>query len=148
MDVDPDRKAESASHSAREEYGSSSKLIECTQCGAIREGGKPCFHCGFLPQRGPRDIIIGAGELGLVDGGRKVMVDTADPIVRAQWHSMLTYIASERGYARGWIAPKYKEKFGQWPPWGAVAQPIPPTSEVRSWVRSRMIAFAKGTRSA
>jgi superfamily II DNA or RNA helicase len=146
--LDPDRKAESASHSAREEYGSTSRLLECTQCGAIREGGKACFHCGFLPQRGPRDIIIGAGELGLVDGGRKVMIDTGDPIVRAQWHSMLTYIASERGYARGWIAHKYKEKFGTWPAWGADAQPIAPTPEVRSWVRSRMIAFAKGRRSA
>jgi DNA repair protein RadD len=141
--LDPDRKAESASHSAREEYGSTSKLVECTQCGAVREGGKPCFHCGFMPQRPPRGIHIGDGELGLVDGNRIVKSDIADPIVRAQWHDMLAYIASERGYARGWIAHKYREKFGAWPAWGAVAQPIPPTPEVRSWVRSRIIAFAK-----
>jgi DNA repair protein RadD len=141
--LDPDRRAESASHSAREEYGSTSKLLECTQCGAIREGGKACFHCGFLPQRGPRDIIIEAGELGLVDGKRRIKLDTADPIVRAQWHGMLAYIANEKGYARGWIGHKYKEKFGTWPAWGAIAQPIVPSPEVRSWVRSRMIAYAK-----
>ena len=79
---------------------------------------------------------------------RRVTLDTGDPIVRAQWHAMLAYIASERGYQRGWIAHKYNEKFGTWPPRNAVAQPTPPTPEVRSWVRSRMIAFAKGRRSA
>jgi DNA repair protein RadD len=56
---------------------------------------------------------------------------------------MLTAIAAERGYQRGWIAHKFKEKFGAWPPWGAQPQPIDPTPEVRSWVRSRAIAYAK-----
>ncbi len=28
-----------------------SRLLECSQCGAIRVGGEPCPHCGFLPQR-------------------------------------------------------------------------------------------------
>jgi DNA repair protein RadD len=139
--LDPDRKAESPTHSARQEYGS--RLLECTQCGAVREAGKACFHCGFLPQRPPRDIIIGAGELGLVDGSRRVKSDIDDPIVRAQWHGMLAYIAAERGYARGWVAHTYRKKFGTWPAWGAVAQPIPPSPEVRSWVRHRLIAFAK-----
>ena len=31
---------------------------------------------------------------------------------------MLAYIADERGYKRGWVANKYKEKFGVFPPWG------------------------------
>jgi hypothetical protein len=82
-------------------------------------------------------------ELGLVDGSRRVKSDIDDPIVRAQWHGMLAYIAAERGYARGWVAHTYRKKFGTWPAWGAVAQPIPPSPEVRSWVRHRLIAFAK-----
>jgi hypothetical protein len=146
--LDPDRKAESASHAARDEYGSSSKLIECTQCGAIREGGKPCHHCGFLPQRPPRDIIIGAGELGLVDGARRVKIDTDDPIVRHHLHRQLAWIADERGHQRGWIAHSYREKFGEWPPRDTLVVPLEATPEVRSWVRSRMIAFAKRRRSA
>jgi hypothetical protein len=56
---------------------------------------------------------------------------------------MLAYIAVERGYKPGWSAHKFKEKFGVWPPWDARPQPIEPTPEVRSWVRSRQIAYAK-----
>ena len=48
---------------------------------------------------------------------------------------MLAYIAQNRGYQRGWIAHKYKEKFGTWPAWGATVEPIEPTPEVYSWVR-------------
>src|SRR5262249_21461326 len=118
------------------------RLIDCAQCGAIREGGKPCFCCGFLPQRPPRAAVIGDGELGLVEGG-KIKFGVDDPIVRAQWLDMLTHIPDERGYQRGWIAHKYREKFRMWPPRNAVAHATPPSAEVRSWVRSRMIAFAK-----
>ena len=142
--LSPDRRATSPVHNKRGEYGSASRLIECTNCGAIRVSGEPCFHCGFLPQRPPRNIVISAGELGLVDGRRRVKIETADPAMRAQWHGMLATIASERGYRSGWISHKYKEKFGTWPAWGAIIAPIPPTPEVRSWVKSRMIAYAKG----
>jgi superfamily II DNA or RNA helicase len=141
--LDPDRRAESPSHTVREESGSDARLVECSNCGTIREGGKPCFHCGFLPQRRPQEFIVSAGELGLVDGKRKVRLDADDPILRAQWHSMLAYIANERGYAPGWIAHQFKEKFAEWPPWGATPYPIKPSLEVRSWVKSRLIAYAK-----
>jgi hypothetical protein len=56
---------------------------------------------------------------------------------------MLTYIAQQRGYKRGWVAQQYKQKFGCFPAWGSVPELIPPTPEVLSWVCSRMIAFAK-----
>jgi hypothetical protein len=55
---------------------------------------------------------------------------------------MLTAIGIERGYRQGWAAVNYKEKFGTWPPQRTV-EPIDPSPEVRSWVRSRMIAYAK-----
>ena len=62
--------------------------------------------------------------------------DEYSPEERAAWHRMLAYIAQERGYALGWIGHKYKEKFGDWPPQRYV-QPMQPTPEVLSWVRSR-----------
>ena len=83
------------------------------------------------------------GDLGLVDRSRRPKGAVYDPAERERWHAMLVWIASERGYKPGWAAYKYKEKFGSWPAWGAAPEPIPPTPEVRSWVRSRMIAFAK-----
>jgi hypothetical protein len=57
---------------------------------------------------------------------------------------MLASIASERGYKPGWVAINYKTKFGDWPPYGQSAELIVPSPEVRSWVRSKLIAYAKG----
>jgi DNA repair protein RadD len=52
---------------------------------------------------------------------------------------------NDEGPKPGWVAYKYKEKFGSFPSWGGTPAPIPPTPEVKSWVRSRMIAFARAT---
>jgi hypothetical protein len=134
--LDPDRHAESAIQSLRCEPGSSSRLLECSQCGAIRNGGQPCSHCGFLPQKSPRAVSF-EGDLALVKAGKA----TAVIHDHAAWHAMLTAIALERGYKTGWAAVNYKEKFGHWPT-GRNVTPIEPTPEVRSWVRSKMIAFA------
>jgi superfamily II DNA or RNA helicase len=140
--LDPDRASENRTHAARDlEHGS--RLLECSQCGSIRVAGEPCAHCGFLPQRPPRSVFIADGDLALVDGSRRTNGNVFDPAERERWHAMLVWIADERGYKPGWAAYKFKEKFGAWPPWGAKPEPIPPTPEIRSWVRSRMIAYAR-----
>jgi superfamily II DNA or RNA helicase len=140
--LDPDRRAESPTHGARSERGS--RLLECKNCGVVRIGGEPCWNCGFLPQRSPRAVEIEDGELGLVDHARRQADGKIyDPEQRARWHAMLIWIGEERGYKPGWAAHKYKEKFGVFPAWGALPDPITPAPEVRSWVRSRLIAYAK-----
>ena len=65
--LEPDKRSASAAHTKRLAASPCSRLLECTQCGAVRVGGEPCFHCGFLPQRLPRAVEIDDGELGLVD---------------------------------------------------------------------------------
>jgi superfamily II DNA or RNA helicase len=140
--LDQDRRAESPAHTSRSE-SETSRLMECSQCGTIRTAGEACSHCGFLPQRPPQHIHIAEGELGLVDGTRKPKIDIADPAMRERWHAMLAHIADERGYKSGWVAHKYREKFGAYPAWGARPTPQAPSAEVRSWVRSRQIAYAK-----
>jgi superfamily II DNA or RNA helicase len=139
--LDPDTRAESPTHTARCE-NPKSRLLECSQCGAIRIAGEPCCACGFLPTPPPLPFMVAAGDLGLVEG-RHAKASVYDPAARAEWHAMLIYIANERGYKPGWAAVNYKEKFGCWPPYGSNPEPIPPTPEVRSWVRSRLIAYAK-----
>jgi superfamily II DNA or RNA helicase len=137
-----DLRSTSAKHTARCEPGSKSRLLECSQCSAIRVAGEPCPACGFLPQAPPRPVPIREGELGLVQGGRAHLAQY-DQATRMQWLGMFTIIAAERGYKRGWAAVNYKEKFGDWPPYRTQVEPIPPTAECRSWVRSRLIAYAK-----
>jgi superfamily II DNA or RNA helicase len=140
--LDPDQHAESAAHAARCNNGGGSRLLECSQCSAIRVAGEPCPNCGFLPQRPPRPVAVARGELGLVQDGR-AHAHAYDPQERARWHGMLTAVAAQRGYKPGWAAVNFKEKFGTWPPYGSTPEPIPPTPEVYAWVRSRLIAYAK-----
>jgi superfamily II DNA or RNA helicase len=138
--LDPDRGAVAPEHQKRQADRHSS-LTECGQCSALRLGGQPCPACGFMPKRPAEFVATTAGELGLVEGGRARAAEY-DPALRAQWHAMLTAIAVERNYKPGWTAHKFKEKFGCWPATRTV-EPAPPTPEVRSWARSRMIAYAK-----
>jgi DNA repair protein RadD len=139
--LDPDRCAESPAHQARLAKKVAG-LIECSQCSALRLGGQPCPVCAFLPRRPAEYIRIQDGDLALVEGGR-AKAQSYNAATRARWHAMLTAIGIARGYKRGWIAHKYKEKFGVFPPWGSPPDPIEPSLEVRSWVRSREIAWAK-----
>jgi DNA repair protein RadD len=142
--LDPDLRATAPEHTKRQSRYES-KLIECSQCSTLRVGGKPCPNCGFMPRHPAEFIATAAGELGLVKGGRAIV--HYDKVEKDRWHGMLAYIAEERGYKPGWIAHKFKEKFGHWPTSRYVA-PIEPSREVLSWVRSRNIAYAKARAAA
>jgi DNA repair protein RadD len=138
--LDTDRRAVNPTHDKRQREVEH-RLHECPACKAIMTV-PPCSNCGWMPKPRARDVEVAEGELGLVVG-RKASPSSYGPEERSRWHAMLTYIAQERGYQRGWVAHKYKEKFGTWPAWGATVQPIEPTPEILAWVRSRMIAYAK-----
>jgi DNA repair protein RadD len=140
--LDPDRHAKNVTLQG---YSEHSRLCDCSQCGAVRVAGEACFHCGFLPQRTPQFFICADGELGEVGRDGKAKKNNDAP---REWHAMLVAIAEERNYKAGWAAHKYKEKFGNFPPRGAKPEPIEPSQEVRSWVRSRQIAYAKGRAKA
>jgi hypothetical protein len=138
----PGQRAESPTHAARLRSGYSSRLLECIKCGSIRIAGNRCSHCGFLPQRKPQAIVFDDGNLSLVDRTSRTTKPSSNPDDRIRWHAMLTYIAAERGYRAGWVAHMYREKFGTWPAVRAI-EPMQPSSEVLSWVRSRAIRYAK-----
>ena len=137
-----DKRVDSPTHNARLKSGNASRLLECSQCSAIRSAGEACGHCGFFPKARPEALVFRDGELALVDRKSRTVLASSDPNERMKWHAMLTYIAAERGYRPGWAAYKYKEKFGTWPPVRAI-EPMRPTPEVLAWVRSRIIAYAK-----
>jgi DNA repair protein RadD len=139
--LDVTKRSDNPTHSGRSQ-AQTSRLIECSQCNALRTAGEKCPSCGFFPQRRPDLIVFREGELSRVNSQTRTVASGCDPNERIRWHRMLTHIAGQRGYKPGWIAHKFKEKFGMWPPVSGVT-PIEASPEVTSWVRSRAIAYAK-----
>jgi len=141
--LEPDKKVRNPKHEARPiDIATSKKVVECAQCNALRVAGSACANCGFMPQRRAQSFACDDGELALVTAGKaRARVYTQEE--KIDWFSMLIWIGNERGYHPGWAKHKYKDKFRDWPSWNWSPKPKEPTAEVRSWVRSRQIAFAK-----
>jgi superfamily II DNA or RNA helicase len=138
--LDVDRRAQSLTHDLRKR-GVTRQLRECPSCHVLMLA-PPCSCCGWQPQRRAQSVEFTDGELGLVIG-RKANAPEYTAEDRQRWHGMLAHIANERDYKPGWVAHQYKSKFGTYPPQWGLPKPITPTQEVRSWVRSRQIAYAK-----
>jgi DNA repair protein RadD len=142
-----DRRAENKVHASLSKAEQRNRFVDCSQCGALRTRGEVCPNCGFLPQRRAAAISFRDGELAQVNaGGRNASSYSREE--RDRWMRELTFICQKRGYKPGWAAHKYKTKFGVWPRYGVLVEPIPASVEVLAWVRSRDIAFAKARGSA
>lgn len=141
--LDPERKAENPTHAKRNDGDITSRLVDCSQCGALRTGGEACRHCGFMPAPPPRFVPTIDADLTQVHRNGRTTGNYYSVADREAWHAQLAFIEQERGYKPGFARNKYNEKFGSYPAWDASPSPMPPTPEVRSWVRSRMIAYAK-----
>jgi DNA repair protein RadD len=137
--LDPDLKATKPAQISRQS-SPSSRLTDCPKCSAIRIAGQPCGQCGYLPNRAAAHLHVVDGDLALLDRD-KVHPSEHSAERKREFHGMLLWIAGERGYKPGWAAYKYKERFKHWPI--GRPEPIKPSAEVTSWVRSRNIAFAK-----
>jgi superfamily II DNA or RNA helicase len=110
----------------------------CPSCGGLwTSPTNICDECGF-ERKTPRDIINVPGELTELDiANRKLVIDNQ------QFYSEILYYSRTKGYADGWVAHKYKEKFGVWPK-GLKLEPLPPSIATSKWIKSRLIAYAKG----
>jgi DNA repair protein RadD len=111
---------------------------ECPQCHYLRAPRKPtCPNCGFTPVVVPRIKTVD-GELTEVDGKKH----KATMIEKQDWYSGLLGYAREKGYKDGWAANQYREKFGVWP--NHMQRRVKtPTIEMRSWIKSQAIRYAK-----
>ncbi len=140
--LDQDKRADNKTHRARS-TGKARSLATCPECSAVRMEGSPCPVCGWRPKPKPVAIEVADGELGRVDRALRTKGHEWASGEKAAFHRQLLWIARERGYKDGWAAHKHKEKFGAWPD-ARSAKPEAPDAAVRSWVRSRQIAYAKG----
>lgn len=94
-----------------------------------------CPRCGFEPPL-PTKVTMANGELV------KLEKTKATPADKQAWYSQLLTVQRERGYNEGWVAHKYREKFGVWPRnMQDIAAPV--TDEVRGWLKYLQIRNAK-----
>jgi len=134
--LDPDTKANVPAHDLRK--GDAQMQLVACKCGALRKGGLPCLVCGWMPVPKGRYHEFMDGDLfrvGTVNKGpsREVM---------QSWFSQLVSLQMKRGYQRGWVSHKFREKFKQWPE-NLNYREESPSPEVLAWVKSRQIAYAK-----
>lgn len=113
---------------------------KCPKCGALWVGrGRVCSSCGHeRPLVSTVEQV--AGEMVELAAGAK---GKATKDQKQSWYSQLRTIARDRGYSEGWVAHKYKEKFGVWPR-SLDDTYAPVTPELASWEKSRRVAWAKG----
>lgn len=131
------------SKTERQQRAKSELPVECGRCGMLlKPNCRKCSHCGYEPRR-PSTVHHADGELVQISG--KVL--KADKGMKQKWYSMLCQIGDERGYKPGWAARKYQEKFEVWPRNLSEIR-MTPDAEVRNWVLSRNIAWAKGRNNA
>lgn len=144
--LEPDRKARNKTQEARG-LRQAPGLKACPECHAIRIAGQPCSACGWMPRPKATDVEVAAGDLGLVNRSKQVAPAYETQAERDHFHQQLVWIAQDRGYKNGWAGYKYKEKFGTWPR-NRFALPVEPSDEVRRWVRSKQIAYAKSQQAS
>jgi DNA-binding transcriptional regulator YhcF (GntR family) len=101
----------------------------CAECGKVREARTDVEHR---------------------DGGARATKRKATQIIAEQedFYGELRWITTVRGYAPGWAAHKFRERFGVWPnDWQVrLATPREPTLKMKNWLRSRAIASPRGGR--
>lgn len=95
-----------------------------------------CPKCGFKATM-RSDVVELPGELQkLTKGAKKATAQDKQHL-----YSQLLAVKAAKGYSDGWVAHKYRAKFGVWPK-GMKEYAIDPTPEVKAWLLSQVIAFA------
>jgi superfamily II DNA or RNA helicase len=122
--------------------------FECRECGAVFSGRVRCPECGTrLELNGQNDLINTVEELIEVTRGAAGM-KAADKqkvyseVERRNFHAQLLGYAEEKGHKAGWVAHKYRSKFGVWPPREWLSNPIQePSKLVRAFIRGQTAAY-------
>jgi len=111
-----------------------SKPHTCGQCRHVFQHSLTCPKCGWAVPRPARNVQTLQGDLERVKGERK-----RDS--RRIFAELRMYAVS-RNYANGWAAHKYREIFGQFPPWAWNQDKLlPPTTETEGLIRYLQIKW-------
>jgi len=116
------------------------EAAKCPKCSAFWPGNSDtCPNCGHVRVR--------LSQVATVPGMMEELADAgAMRAMKRKWLAELKGIAQGK-YSSGWVAHKFKDKFGSWPN-NIHVDPAAPSPEVLSWIKSRNIAWAKARKAA
>jgi len=120
------------------------KLVKCRACGLTFEGANVCPDCGSEVKAFGKNIETIDAELEELSP-KKVNKDI-DWVQKRLFAGALAWHAKEKGYAKGWAAHAYRDKFGVWPNDKRVKNipPIEPEGAIKNMLTGLLIKKAKG----
>lgn len=130
--------------SRMEESGEEKESVqrECDDCHHIFSRSRYCPKCGWEVPFAKRDVATQDADLVPIGKAMAKILPEGWPS-HEFFYRMLLHHGVQKGFKPGWARHQFKKKAGVWPPgdWDNLAT-IPPTKRVKSWVRSREIAYA------
>lgn len=131
------------------------KQFQCVDCGCIWSGKIRCPDCGRrLELKGEMKDYT---EAELINLKRKEPKKPKEPVYtredKQKFYSELSGYASGLGrkstkaYSPGWVAHKYRAKFGVWPR-GMDEHILEPSKLTKGWIINQNIRYAKGRKAA
>ena len=94
------------------------QLTQCKACGAVYRRKPACPLCGFQPEPKPIRSRVERAQLGNVK--RRLDMNAAeraaaDEAKQRAYFDELQRLAKLKSYKAGWVAYRFKAKFGRWP---------------------------------
>lgn len=111
------------------------KAVKCPKCFAVHPARPSCPHCGHIYPRMSK-VEHQNGTLIELTGGNAPTTED-----KQAFYAQLRAVRNQYGYKDGWVAHKYRERFGVWPR-GLQDIEITPSPELMKWIRSQQIRWA------
>jgi superfamily II DNA or RNA helicase len=125
------------------------KPATCPSCASSFKGQRICPSCGFELVAAGKPIPVHQADLQEVV--REAKKDNRDHswAEKARFHAELAGYAMSKGKLPGWVAHKYRAKYGVWPndPRAKSQGHMPPSPETLSWIVSQNIRWAKSKKA-
>jgi len=119
--------------------------ITCRECFTVYTKQLHCPNCGAMPTKKGISLAMEEGRLYHVERKTKKKTELLTMEQKAEFFGQLKALELARGKKPGWAAHMYRSKTGTWPNHPDIRHaPLrTPTPEVKSYVLSRQIAYAK-----
>lgn len=116
------------------------KIFECSECRAMHTG-HTCPQCGHEIADWGKKIQTTDDDLEEIIRGQKKKAPTMQD--KRKFYGQLQYEQRMRGYAKGWIAHKYRAKFDQWPKGMKDVGTVQPDAGFFNWLTYQNVLYHK-----